>query len=154
VTTVDVTRRALLRGLAVVAVGGVGGFLVARNSAAANGTRSAAAANGYGYTPPKHPTASTRRRLAALSRVPVGGGLILGDLKVVLTRDNAGTVHGFSAVCTHQGCTVGSVRGGVIACPCHGSKFDAATGAVVHGPAPAPLPPVAVVVTAGVVYAD
>jgi Rieske Fe-S protein len=61
-------------------------------------------------------------------------------------------VHGFSAVCTHQGCTVGSVSGGAIVCPCHGSQFNAQTGAVIAGPAPRPLPKVAVVVRNGNVY--
>jgi Rieske Fe-S protein len=45
-------------------------------------------------------------------------------------------------VCTHAGCTVGSVSGGTINCPCHGSKFNIATGAVVNGPAASPLSPV------------
>jgi Rieske Fe-S protein len=70
----------------------------------------------------------------------------------VLTRGSNGTVHGFSAVCTHQGCTVTSIRNGVIGCPCHGSRFDAQTGAVLAGPAPRPLPPIQVVVRAGEIY--
>ena len=71
----------------------------------------------------------------------------------MLTSGKGGTVHAFSAACTHQGCTVGSVSGGAINCPCHGSRFDANTGAVVSGPAPASLAPVSVDVTGGVVYA-
>jgi len=61
-------------------------------------------------------------------------------------------VHGFSSVCTHQGCTVGSVANDVITCPCHGSHFNAQTGAVISGPAPRPLPAIAVVVRDGAVY--
>ena len=58
-------------------------------------------------------------------------------------------MHAFSATCTHQGCPVSEVSGGRIVCPCHGSAFDAATGEVVGGPAPSPLPPVDVVVQDG-----
>ena len=44
-------------------------------------------------------------------------------------------VKAFTAVCTHQGCTVGMVEDGMIGCPCHGSTFDIATdGSVRHGP--------------------
>jgi Rieske Fe-S protein len=146
--SISFTRRELARGLGLVAIGGLGGFLLGRNSSAGP----ASAANNYGYSPPKK-SSSTGRRLAAVDKIPLGGGLILGGPKIVLTRDSAGGVHGFSAVCTHQGCTVGQVRAGVIVCPCHGSKFDAKTGRVVHGPAPAPLPPVPLTITAGVVYA-
>jgi Rieske Fe-S protein len=78
--------------------------------------------------------------------------VILKDPAVVLTRTATDDVHGFSAVCTHQGCTVAAVTGGTIDCPCHGSRFDATTGAVRAGPAPSPLPVVAVVVRAGKVY--
>jgi Rieske Fe-S protein len=82
--------------------------------------------------------------LASTSDVPVGGGKILTDKKIVLTQPKSGEFHGFSAVCTHTGCTVGSVAGGTIDCPCHGSKFSIADGAVVNGPATSPLPPVSV----------
>ena len=47
-----------------------------------------------------------------------------------------------------------SVEGGTINCPCHGSQFDVKTGAVVAGPAKAPLPVVSVVVKGDSVYAS
>jgi Rieske Fe-S protein len=140
------SRRSALRGLGVALAAGVAGYVVARNSSAARGKGLTNAANGYG-------AAQTQgRRLAALGQIPAGGGLILADAHMVLTRGSNGTVHGFSAVCTHQGCTVSSVRNGVIGCPCHGSRFDAQTGAVLAGPAPRPLPPISVVVRGGDVY--
>jgi Rieske Fe-S protein len=50
----------------------------------------------------------------------------------------------YSAVCTHQGCTV-AYQDGNLACPCHGSAFDPANGAaVVTGPATRPLPEIPV----------
>ena len=53
----------------------------------------------------------------------------------MLIQGPDGTVHAFSATCTHQGCPVGSVEDGVIVCPCHGSAFALDTGARVSGPA-------------------
>ena len=84
--------------------------------------------------------------------MPAGGGIVLAGKDVVLTKSSDGTVHAFSATCTHQGCTVDRVASGTIDCPCHFSKFDATTGAVVSGPATRPLPKVAVTVRAGQVY--
>ncbi len=88
--------------------------------------------------------------LAALADVPVGGGVIRGNL--VLTRPSGSDLRAFSAICTHQGCKVDRVADGRIDCPCHGSVFDAATGAVVTGPATTPLGKIAVVVRNGEVY--
>ncbi len=82
--------------------------------------------------------------LASTSQVPVGGGTILTDKKIVITQPQSGTFKAFTAVCTHAGCTVGSVSGGTINCPCHGSKFNIATGAVVNGPAASPLAPITI----------
>jgi Rieske Fe-S protein len=82
--------------------------------------------------------------LAGTSDVPVGGGKILADKKIVLTQPQSGEFHGFSAVCTHAGCIVGSVSGGTINCPCHGSRFNITNGSVVTGPAGSPLPPVSI----------
>jgi Rieske Fe-S protein len=76
--------------------------------------------------------------LAEVTEVPVGGGLILADEKIVLTQPAEGDVKGFSAVCTHQGCTVGEVTD-TINCPCHQSMFSIEDGSVQGGPAPSPL---------------
>jgi len=104
--------------------------------------------------PQQQPSTAPRpagTRLASASDVPSGGGVVLGSQKIVLTN-TGGTIRGFSAACTHQGCTVGGVSGGTINCPCHGSRFDAASGAVVNGPASRALATVRVVVQDGVVY--
>ena len=82
--------------------------------------------------------------LALTSDVPVGGGKILADKKIVITQPRAGSFEAFTAVCTHQGCTVSSVSGGTVNCPCHGSKFSIANGSVVTGPAPSALAPVSI----------
>ncbi|HEX6879614.1 MAG TPA: Rieske (2Fe-2S) protein [Terriglobales bacterium] len=48
--------------------------------------------------------------------------------------------YALSAVCTHLGClTAWKPELGIIACPCHGSKFQR-TGTKIEGPAPKPLP--------------
>jgi cytochrome b6-f complex iron-sulfur subunit len=45
-----------------------------------------------------------------------------------------------NAVCTHLGClTAWKPELGIIACPCHGSKFTR-EGVKTDGPAPRPLP--------------
>ena len=82
--------------------------------------------------------------LALTSDVPLGGGKILADKKIVITQPRAGSFEAFTAVCTHQGCTVSSVSGGTVNCPCHGSKFSIANGSVVTGPAPSALAPVSI----------
>ena len=71
--------------------------------------------------------------------------------RLLVTRTGEATAVAFSAKCTHQGCTV-EPSGSALACPCHGSEFEAATGKVTGGPAPSPLPAVAVVVRDGGVY--
>jgi Rieske Fe-S protein len=147
VAELELTRRSALGGVAIAVVGGIGGYLVAHNSAAAKAKRGTTAANAYGAD-----TSQTGRRLADLSAIPAGGGLIVDNPPVVLVRGRGDDVHAFSAVCTHQGCTVDRVTGGRIVCPCHGSSFDAATGAVTGGPAPRPLPVIHVVVRDGTVY--
>jgi len=48
--------------------------------------------------------------------------------------------YALAATCTHLGClTAWKPELGIIACPCHGSKFDK-SGAKIAGPAPRPLP--------------
>jgi Rieske Fe-S protein len=123
----DVTRRNVLRGAAVTGValpllaacGGGGGSNTAGSSGGGGG--------GGGAT-------------LKTSEVPVGGGKILASDQVVVTQPTKGEFKAFSAICTHMGCTVGSISGGQIICPCHGSHYSIKNGAVVSGPAPRPLP--------------
>jgi Rieske Fe-S protein len=82
-----------------------------------------------------------------LSEVPVGGSyeVSLDGRRVLISQPTEGTVIGFSARCTHQGCTVRATDDGLV-CPCHGSQFDPATGDAVHGPATEPLARVGVAI--------
>ncbi|MCX4991935.1 MULTISPECIES: Rieske (2Fe-2S) protein [unclassified Streptomyces] len=86
------------------------------------------------------PKASSGEQLATTSDIPVGGGTIFKEQKIVVTQPAKGDFKAFSAICTHAGCTVNKVADGTIDCPCHGSKFSVEDGAVKAGPAPRPLP--------------
>jgi Rieske Fe-S protein len=79
---------------------------------------------------------ATAKAIAKTADVPVGSGVIVGD--IVVTQPSAGMFKGFSAKCTHKGCLVDKVADGTIDCPCHGSKFNL-DGSVAHGPAQQPL---------------
>lgn len=84
-----------------------------------------------------------------VTSVPVGSGVVDPNKKVVITQPKKGQFKAFSAICTHEFCTVTSVNSKVIQCPCHGSEFDITTGAVVGGPAPTSLTEKKVTVNAG-----
>lgn len=72
-----------------------------------------------------------------------------GGQDAVLVHLESGDFVAYSAVCTHQACTV-AYQKGQLACPCHGSVFDPANGAeVVTGPAQSPLPEIPVEVKGG-----
>ncbi len=86
-------------------------------------------------------------KLASKSDVPVGGGVINQQAKVVVTQPTGGTFKAFTAVCTHQSCLVAKVADNEIICPCHGSLYSATDGSVKRGPAPSPLAPVAIKVS-------
>ena len=70
---------------------------------------------------------------------------------VIVVREHAGFT-AFSAVCTHLGCLVKwDGPRSEFRCPCHAAVFDK-NGAVVSGPAPAPLPTYRVKEVGGKVY--
>lgn len=85
-------------------------------------------------------SASSGRQLAKTSDIPLGGGKIFKAQKIVVTQPTKDEFKAFSAICTHQGCTVSTVADGTIDCPCHGSKYRITDASVVAGPAPRPLP--------------
>lgn len=94
----------------------------------------------YGGESAPDPAPVEAEVLGKAADVPVGGGTVFRDQKIVVTQPTAGEFKGFSAVCTHQGCVVADVTGGTINCTCHGSKFEIVDGAVAGGPAGSPLP--------------
>ena len=71
---------------------------------------------------------------------PPGSVTLQQDQKVYIVRAKEGYFYALSAVCTHLGCiTNWKSEEGIVACPCHGSKFDR-EGRKIEGPAPRPLP--------------
>ena len=82
--------------------------------------------------------------LGSTSEVPVGGGKVFGDQKIVVTQPTEGEFKAFSAVCTHQRCLVSQISDGTIDCLCHGSKFSDQDGSVVNGPATSALSEVSI----------
>lgn len=93
--------------------------------------------------------------IGSASQVPVGGAASFADTTdgqpAFVVQPSPGTFRAFSAVCTHAGCTV-EFQQGTFYCPCHASSFDASTGAVLSGPAPAPLPTIPIRVSGGTIY--
>ena len=89
--------------------------------------------------------------IAQASEVAPGSALTFkeGGQDAVLVHLENGDFVAYSAVCTHQACTV-AYQEGQLACPCHGSVFDPANGAeVVTGPAQSPLPEIPIEVKGG-----
>jgi nitrite reductase/ring-hydroxylating ferredoxin subunit len=70
----------------------------------------------------------------------VGGAALVqsssGNFLVARTAQD--TFAAFTAICTHQTCTITGFQNGLFVCPCHGSEFNT-SGARVSGPAPRPL---------------
>lgn len=130
-----VTRRQAMRGVAVA-----GGVVAVGVGLAACGASSGASSGPV--------------TLGKTSDIPVGGGVIYADHGVVVTQPTAGTFKGFSSTCTHLGCTVFKVSGGLIMCPCHGSEYSVVDGSVKAGPAPKPLPAEKISVQHGQVILD
>jgi Rieske Fe-S protein len=145
------SRRTVLGGAVAAAAGLVtaacGGSSAAEPAAGGDPTSSAAGSSA---------SSGGSKSLVAKADVPVGGGVFVKDGKIiahpgeheeltaVVTQPTAGDFKAFSAVCTHQGCTVGAIKDGTIKCPCHGSMYSIKDGSVTGGPAPKPLSAIAV----------
>jgi cytochrome b6-f complex iron-sulfur subunit len=78
---------------------------------------------------------------------PVNSVTFLQDQQIYIVRTAAG-FYAVSAVCTHLGCiTQWKPEANMIACPCHGSKFQP-NGKKIEGPAARPQPHYAINLTA------
>lgn len=136
----SVSRRSVL----AVGTVGVSGVALAACSQAKSPSTNAAGADGAASATAK--STGPAAPLAKLSDIKVGEAIAATDpdgAKIIIARPTATTVAAFSAICTHQGCAV-VPAGKELDCPCHGSVYNATTGAVLNGPAPRPLPTVAV----------
>jgi Rieske Fe-S protein len=131
--THETTRRTVL--LATGATGAVAFVAACGGGGDDNGSASTSSPTGQEAT-----SAPAGEELTSTDEIPVGGGKIFKDQQVVVTQPEQGRFKAFSAICTHQRCTVASVSDGTINCVCHGSKFHIADGSVAHGPATRPLP--------------
>ncbi|OMH29696.1 hypothetical protein BKD30_00055 [Tersicoccus phoenicis] len=123
-----------------------------------SGESSAAGTPGAGGSDPAAGTGSSAGSargpsLAKTADVPVGSSKLVGtgNAQVLLSHPAEATFRAFSPSCTHQGCTV-EVRSDMFVCPCHGSEFALADGAVLQGPATRPLIERKVTVAGGTVY--
>jgi Rieske Fe-S protein len=152
-------RRTVLRGAAVAGLAGVGLPLLAACGGDGDSSGAASDPTSAPSSAPSAPTSAPSSSapttggggpvLGAVSDVPVGGGKVFTDAKIVVTQPSAGQFKAFTAVCTHAGCVVAKVENNTIDCPCHGSKFSVTDGSVVGGPAPSPLAAVNVTVKGG-----
>jgi thiosulfate dehydrogenase [quinone] large subunit len=136
VFTMSLERRSVLRvgitGALAVAFAGAGKFF----AKAAPATSTSAAGKGT--------------KIIKLASIKIGGvhNFVAGNgAPSVLFRTKKG-VFAYSAICTHQGCTVSySTSSKTLKCPCHGAEFDPnKSGQVVNGPAETPLGKVKVAV--------
>jgi Rieske Fe-S protein len=146
------TRRGVLLGAGIAGIGGVAVLAGCSTSAVPydaneagvapgeDAPSSAAAPAATGQAAGMGSGAPTGTLLAMATDIPVGGGKVFLNQKVVVTQPVKGEFKAFSAVCTHVGCICNKVANGTIDCPCHGSEFKITDGAVVTGPAPTPLP--------------
>jgi len=94
-------------------------------------------------------TAPPGANVGPASDVAVGGGATFTDPRTgdpaVVVQPSSGTFVAFDAVCPHEGCTVAYFpHDKLFICPCHGSRFNGETGALVKGPATRGLTPITI----------
>ena len=104
-------------------------------------TAAAACALIFGRT--QSAIAASPKKIVKASKFPVGSSqqfVASNGSPAFLFRTKSG-VFAYSAICTHQGCTVEYLKAGKkLVCPCHGASFDPfKAGKVISGEANSPL---------------
>lgn len=89
-----------------------------------------------------------------LDTLPIGAGTVVSvGSKPAIVVNTAAGVKAYSAICTHLACVVmWDETASNIVCPCHDGRFNPASGAVISGPPPAPLPTLNAVVEGNEIY--
>jgi nitrite reductase/ring-hydroxylating ferredoxin subunit len=125
------TRRTVLAGVGAV---GVAATLAGCDPASDSGGPGAAGTPGGAGTPASAVPDGGGSAMKTAD-IPVGGGKVYEDQRIVVTQPTAGQFKAFTAVCTHARCLVNVVTDNVIHCPCHGSAYSAIDGTVKNPPA-------------------
>ena len=134
-------RRGVLRGAALAGlVGTVPGLVGRSGDDAATGSpgtaspEASAAIDATADSPASSPAAAGG---ISTSAVAPGQAILVevAGTPVILAQPVAGTFKAYDSRCTHKGCQVAPASGLALACPCHGSRFDATDGSVTNGPA-------------------
>jgi Rieske Fe-S protein len=76
---------------------------------------------------------SAKPVVTKLNTAKLGNGIFFFE-RFILVKAK-GSLKVFSNRCTHAGCRINQEIAGQLVCPCHGSRYEAATGKVVQGPA-------------------
>jgi Rieske Fe-S protein len=154
-----ISRRSVLG----ITVAGAAGLLTAACGSSSGATKTAGGSSSTPGAAGSSASSGGSSSLVATADVPVGGGVFVQNGKViakpssqekltaVVTQPTAGEFKAFSTTCTHVGCTVTSIKDGIIICPCHQSAYKITDGSTTvnpetgkKGPAPSPLPSIAV----------
>ena len=133
----DATRRALVTGIC----GAVGAAALTACGSRGRPAPPPAASPAPGTPASPAEPDSSQPSLVPKSDIPIDGGKVFPEYRLVVTRPAAEDLRAFTAICTHEGCTLAAVVDGTIRCPCHGSRFAITDGAVVQGPARRALTP-------------
>lgn len=162
VTAEEASRREVVLKGTVTAMAAIGGLILGGVVAGAGRLAGGTKNNSPAALPsPAQPTAAPKAGPSAggsgshpsgtaigpARDVPVGGAASFRDPRTgdpsVVIQPKAGKFLAFDAVCPHAGCTVEyDESAALLVCPCHGSQFSAATGAVEVGPASTGLNPI------------
>jgi Rieske Fe-S protein len=97
--------------------------------------------------------AAAPKKIIKVSKFPVGASqqfVATNGAPAFLFRTKTG-VFAYSAICTHQGCTVEYLKAGKkLVCPCHRASFDPFNGGkVISGEAKGPLAKINVSIKSG-----
>jgi Rieske Fe-S protein len=138
-----VTRRQFTRALAWVSGGS---FLATAALSTASRAR------------PGPPAVAVETKVATVDELPVGGAKVFGypeaSQPCILLRLEADRFVAYAQRCTHLGCPVlYQAAQRRLHCPCHQGFFDAASGEVLAGPPPRPLPRIELVRRGGELWA-
>jgi thiosulfate dehydrogenase [quinone] large subunit len=152
----DLARRQLVLGGAAAAVTAVGAVATAAVVAGVGRAGNSSAPTTTPVTLNPGSSSANGRRIGLASEVPVGGSATFslpdGTPGIVL-QPTSGTFAAYDAACPHQGCPVSYFSSqDLLVCPCHGSQFNPADGALEVGPAVTGLTSYVVNVVDGVLY--